>query len=164
MPLSKMIDAYLQSPAALRAAVSGMDHEQLWARPVEGKWSTIEVVAHLADVDTIFADWMKRIIATESPTMVGGFHTAFAENLAYQDRVLDDELTLIEATRKQLARILRTKNDSVLTRQGIINREGVDTPLTLEFVLQRMTDHVQEHIVHIHNKRKSMGLPDLSGV
>lgn len=161
MPLEPMIDAYLKAPAALRAAVSDMTVEQLCARPVEGRWSTLEVVAHLADVDAIFADWMKRIIASESAILFVGFHTAFADNLAYQDRNITEELTLIEVTRKQIARILKTKDESVLTREGLTRREGIDTPRTLEFALQRMTDHLHEHIQYIHEKRKAMSLPDV---
>ena len=61
MTLPAMIDAYLAGPAALRAAVRGMSREQLTARPVAGKWSTLEVACHLADFDPILADRMKRI-------------------------------------------------------------------------------------------------------
>ena len=49
--LPQLTDAYLAGPPALRQAVAGMSREQLTARPVPGKWSTLEVVCHLADFD-----------------------------------------------------------------------------------------------------------------
>ena len=42
---SELAEQYLAGAAALRQAVKGMTREQLVARPVAGKWSTLEVVA-----------------------------------------------------------------------------------------------------------------------
>src|SRR5436853_4098602 len=116
MKLPAMIDAYLAGPAALRAAVRGMSREQLTARPVAGKWSTLEVVCHLADFDPILADRMKRIIAEEQPQLLGADEKRFAAALAYHERDLEEELTILERTRSQMARILRKLPDEALQR------------------------------------------------
>src|SRR6202521_5148830 len=99
--LSSLIDNYLEGPKLLRQAVSGMSAEQLRARPVPGKWSTLEVVCHLADFDPILADRMKRVIALESPTLLGADENLFAKALGYHGRDIEEELGLIEATRTQ---------------------------------------------------------------
>ena len=67
---SPLIDEYVAGPQTLRRAVSGMTREQLLARPIPGKWSTLEVVCHLADFEPIYADRMKRVIATERPLLL----------------------------------------------------------------------------------------------
>src|SRR5207302_4440344 len=118
---SQMIEAYLEGPAALRNAVAGMSRDQLHARPVAGKWSTLEVVAHLADFDPILADRMKRIIAEDKPQLLGADEKRFAAALAYHDRDLEEELTIIERTRGQLGRILRTLKPEALQRVGVHN-------------------------------------------
>ena len=41
------IDDYLAGPTLLRQKVAGMTREQLIARPIPGKWSTLEVICHL---------------------------------------------------------------------------------------------------------------------
>jgi hypothetical protein len=51
-----LIDAYLGGIEVLRRAVAGMTPEQLRARPVPGRWSTLEVVCHLADFEPIYAE------------------------------------------------------------------------------------------------------------
>src|ERR1700757_1684824 len=102
-----LIEQYLAGPSLLRRAVAGMTREQLLARPIPGKWSTLEVVCHLADFDPILADRMKRIIAEEKPPLVGADENRFAAALAYHERDLEEELTIIERTRSQMARILR---------------------------------------------------------
>src|SRR5215475_9504584 len=112
--LAPLIDNYLAGVQTLRQAVAGMTREQLLARPVPGKWSTLEVVCHLADFDPILADRIKRIIALDRPPLIGADENRFAASLAYHERDLDEELALIAHTRSQLARILRRQPDSVL--------------------------------------------------
>src|SRR6266481_3075146 len=90
--LQPMIDEYVAGPETLLKAVAGMSREQLTARPVAGKWSTLEVVCHLADFDPILADRMKQIIALDQPAMKGVDENRFASALGYHDRDLEEEL------------------------------------------------------------------------
>jgi uncharacterized damage-inducible protein DinB len=156
MQLAPMIDAYLAGPAALRAAVRGMTREQLVARPVAGKWSTLEVVCHLADFDPILADRMKRVIAEDRPQLLGADEKRFAAALAYHQRDVEEELALIEQTRAQMARILRTLPDEALARVGVHNERG---ELTLERLLTIATNHLPHHVRFIAEKRQALGLP-----
>src|SRR5690348_788098 len=117
--LPQLIESYLDGVHTLRQAVAGLTREQLLARPVAGKWSTLEVVCHLADFDPILADRMKRVIAEDKPTLLGADEKRFAAALAYHERDLDEELTIIEQTRRQLARILRTLSPAALQRVGV---------------------------------------------
>ena len=154
--LSQLIDEYAAGPAALRKAVAGLSREQLTARPVPGKWSTLEVVAHLADFDPILADRVKRILALDNPPLTGADENRFAAALAYHDRDLEEELAIIERTRSQLARILRRQNDAVLQRTGVHSERG---PMTLERMLTAAARHIPHHVQFIHEKRKALGLP-----
>ena len=81
-----IIDNYLDGPGILRKAVDGMSPEQLVARPVPGKWSTLEVICHLADFEIVYADRIKRVIAENEPTLFGGDPDTFAARLAYHNR------------------------------------------------------------------------------
>ena len=154
--LAPMIEDYLAGVGTLRRAVAGMTREQLLARPVPGKWSTLEVVCHLADFDPILADRMKRIIAEDKPQLLGADEKRFAAALAYHERDVNEELDLIERTRSQLARILRTLPDSALERVGVHNERG---PLTLERLIVTATNHIPHHAKFIAEKRKALGLP-----
>src|SRR5438552_17933865 len=106
--LAELVEKYLVGPKTLRQAVAGMTPEQLVARPVPGRWSTLEVVCHLADFEPIYADRMKRVIATDRPLLLRAGREAFAESLAYHERDIGEELALIDVTRRQMARILRS--------------------------------------------------------
>jgi hypothetical protein len=154
--LAAMIDAYLSGPAVLRKAVAGMTPEQVRARPVAGKWSTLEVVCHVADFDPILADRMKRIIAEDRPTLLGADENRFAAALAYQYRDLHEELSIIELTRSQLGRILRTLPEAVLKRVGVHNERG---EISLERFLTITANHIPHHVKFIAEKRLALGLP-----
>jgi uncharacterized damage-inducible protein DinB len=153
--LTEQAAAYLAGATSLRAAVAGMTREQQLARPVAGKWSTLEVVCHIADFEPIFADRMKRVIALDRPQLLAADENLFAKTLAYDDRDLDEELNLIEATRRQLARILRTLPESAAERIGIHSERG---PKTLTELLASATGHIPRHVPFIAEKRKALGL------
>ena len=153
--LPELIDAYVAGPAKLRAAVKSLTREQLLARPVTGRWSTLEVVAHLADFEPVFADRMKRIISHDNPLLVGADEQLFASKLAYHERDLEEELTLIDVTRKQMARILRTLTPDALGRSGVHNERGLRT---LQQFLEGATGHIDHHLPFIAEKKKALGL------
>jgi len=154
--LTQMIGDYLDGPRLLREAVRGLRGEQLLARPVAGKWSTLEVVCHLADFEPILAVRMKRVIAEDRPQLVGADENRFAAALAYHERNLEEELNLIEQTRSQLARILRTLPVEALQRVGVHSERG---PRTLEQLLTGAINHIPHHVHFIHDKRKALGVP-----
>ena len=154
--LTQMIANYVDGVRVVREAVRGLSHEQLVARPIAGKWSTLEVVCHLADFDPIMADRMKRIIAEEQPQLLGASEARFAAALAYHERSLEEELAIIDNTRRQMARILRTLPESALERVGIHNERG---PRTLEQLLTGAINHIPHHLEFVKEKRKALGLP-----
>jgi len=153
--LAQLTDAYVAAVPPLLQAVAGMTTEQLKARPIPGKWSTLEVVCHLADFDPIIADRMKRIIAEEKPALIGADEKRFAAALAYDQRDLGEELTIIQNTRRQLARILRTLPEDALQRVGMHNERG---PLTLEQMIKLATNHIHHHLKFIIEKKQALGI------
>lgn len=66
-----LIAVYEQGVDDLRVAVAGMTVEQMRSRPVAGKWSTLEVICHIADSEQFFADRMKRTLALNRPLLLG---------------------------------------------------------------------------------------------
>jgi uncharacterized damage-inducible protein DinB len=155
MKIDATIEQYLAGPGLLRKAVAGMTREQLLARPVPGKWSTLEVVCHLVDFDPIYADRMKRTIAEEKPKLIGADEKCFAARLAYHQRDLDEELSILEHTRRQMARILKTLQPADFARIGQHDERG---PQTLEQLLTTITNHIPHHVKFIEEKRRALGL------
>ena len=53
MGIPELIDQYAAGPQTLRDAIAGMTLDQIDAAPVPGKWSTRQVICHLADFETV---------------------------------------------------------------------------------------------------------------
>jgi hypothetical protein len=130
-----------------------MTQEQLVARPVPGKWSTLEVICHLADFEIVGADRIKRVIVENEPTLFGGDEKIFAARLAYHQRNAEEELLLIDLIRKQVARILRTLKPEDFQRRGIHTEVG---PITLEELVQRRINHIPHHLRFIEEKKRAL--------
>jgi hypothetical protein len=153
---AELADAYLKGAADLRAAVAGMTREQLTARPVAGRWSTLEVICHIADFEPVLAERMKRIIALgDTPLLLAADENQFARALRYHDRDAEEELTLVEVTRRQMARIIRGLTAEQLQAAGVHNKKGL---ITLEKAIQTAISHIPHHLPFIAEKRKALGI------
>jgi uncharacterized damage-inducible protein DinB len=156
MPTAAELAAeYKKGAADLRAAVKGMTREQLTARPIEGQWSTLEVICHLADFEPIYADRFKRIIALENPTLLAADENLFVKHLRYQERDADEELTVIEVTRNAMAKLMAKLTPAQLARTGTHSERGV---LSLEKLIQSAVNHIPHHLPFIAAKRKALGI------
>jgi hypothetical protein len=149
-----LIEAYLEGAKQLRDGVAGFSPAEVKLRPIAGKWSTLEVVCHLADFEIVFADRIKRVIAEKEPALPSGDENLFAARLAYHDRDLEGELALVDAIRRQVAAILRTLKPDDFQRRGIHSEAG---PLTLETLVERAAGHVTHHLKFIAEKKRALG-------
>ena len=154
----QQIDAFLDGVTLLRRVVADLTPEQLKARPLPGRWSTLEVVCHLVDSDQAWCHRMKRVIAEERPLLIGYDESRFTAALAYHQADWEEELALMDGMRRQMARILRGIPEAAWSRTCVHNERGL---ITLEQMLQDEVEHVPHHIRHVVEKRKAMGLPDV---
>lgn len=150
-----LIDRYLAGPDLVQHAVQGMSEEQLDAKPIAGKWSTRQVVCHLADFEPIYADRMKRVIAEQCPSFFGGDPDIFAAHLAYDHRSVGAEVSLLTAVRQQMATILCELKAEDFQRIGNHSEAGRVTLLDL---LRNIGNHVPHHIQFIDEKRRALGV------
>lgn len=153
MSYNQLIADYEHGAQLLSQAIAGMTTEQLKARPIPGKWTTLELICHIADFEPVYADRMKRVIAEENPPLPSGDPDLFLKGLAYHDRDAQEEIALIDVVRKQMARILRTLPDSAFARVGTHSRDGA---LSLETLLKRITGHIPHHVKFIAEKRAAL--------
>ncbi|MDY3560589.1 DinB family protein [Gemmata sp. JC673] len=151
-----LIDQYEHAPARLRAAVAGLTHAELTARPGPGKWSVLEVVVHIADSDAISIDRMKRILTEDNPPLLYANETAYVDQLFTHDQSLEDALTLLEVGRRQWARVLRRLPDAAFARTGQHNRRGT---VSLGQLVGDYINHIDEHLAFVHGKRAALGKP-----
>jgi GNAT superfamily N-acetyltransferase len=152
----QLIADYQAGSRLVRAAVAGMTAAQLRLRPIAGKWSTLEVVCHVGDSEQFFADRMKRTLALARPLLVAADPGPYSEAIRYHDRDLDEELALVELTRRQVARVLEMVAAEAWGRTAVHTEGGL---VTLRQLILHATRHLQHHVRFIHEKREALGLP-----
>jgi uncharacterized damage-inducible protein DinB len=150
-----LIARYMVGPARLEAALAGMTPEHLHARPLPGKMTTIEVVAHVADCEQFLADRMKRTIAMDRPLLMSADGSAYVEALHYDDRDVALDVRLVAATREQIAADLRRIPPEAWERTGVHSENGL---VTLRQLLLHTIRHLERHVAAIDEKRAALGL------
>ena len=148
-----LISAYENGVEELRVAVAGMTVEQLRSRPVAGKWSTLEVVCHIADCEQLFADRLKRTVAMDRPLLLGADGFRYPEPLRYQDHDLVEELDLVAVTRRQTARTLKMVASDAWQRTAVHSETGL---VTLRQLLLHAINHLRHHLRFVAEKRAAL--------
>jgi hypothetical protein len=153
--IKKLLNEYRSGPIVVRSVLSGMTPEQVDASPVPGKWSTRQVICHLADAELLYVDRFKRILAEDQPPLRAMDPDRYVAKLAVSDRDLNVELDTIEIVRRHMAGILDRMPEVDFQRTGMHSSDG---PLTLQTLLERITRHIPHHARTIVEKRRALGL------
>jgi uncharacterized damage-inducible protein DinB len=151
----ELVDAYRRGPDLLAASIEGMTAEQLRARPIEGKMSSLEVLAHVCDCDQFLADRMKRTIALDRPLLVGVNGVKYLAALSYQERDPALDLTMLRATRAQMTADLDRLPADAWVRESVHTEVGI---VTLREHLLHTIRHLESHVGTILEKRRALGL------
>jgi len=150
----ELIEQYAGGGRKLSQSIAGLTHEQLLAVPIPGKWSTHQVVIHLADGEASFADRIRRIIAMDNPVLLAWDENQFLKNLHYEQQSAEDAVTMIDLTRRQLAKVLKALPEEAFARFGQHSERGKQT---LEEVIGFANWHLDHHLKFIAEKREKLG-------
>ena len=151
----ELIARYLAGTALLRASVADMTHEQLIARPIEGKLSSQEVACHVVDSDQFMCDRMKRTIATDRPLIIGVESIDYPGPLHYAVRDLDLDMRMLDVQREQMAADLWRLAPEAWERTAVHSENGL---VTLRQLMLHAVRHLERHVTTIDEKRAALGL------
>lgn len=144
-----LLDEYRQGPVRLRLLVSTLSSSQLTSKPIPGKWTPIELLCHLADSESLFAERMKRVLIEEEPHFYFADPSVCPSALKYLHRIADIELMCVEASRLQMSVILTALDPNSWQRTGVHPKEGVQT---LEQLVKKAVGHFEHHYRELETK------------
>ena len=101
--VAKYKDGYMQVASALECATD----LELDRRPAPDKWTSREIVHHLADSEMTSAIRLRRLLAEDIPVIVGYDQEELARRLDYHQHPLDTALQTVEAVRANTVSLLR---------------------------------------------------------
>lgn len=101
------LEVLAATPGALRRVLAPLSEAELRRPEAPGKWSLLQVAAHLADSEIAYAWRLRLVLAQDRPPLTGYDQDAWEERLGYGETALADVLELFEALRASNLRLLR---------------------------------------------------------
>jgi len=156
--MKDLIDQYEQGAQNVSQAIAGLSVSDLRRVPDAswnaGKWTIAQVLVHLQDAETAFADRVRRILAHDNPPLLAWDENRFIERLNYEAQSAEDAAELIVLMRRQLTRVLRKLSDADFQRAGQHSEAGRQT---VADVLGKAVWHLDHHLKFIRDKRAKFG-------
>ena len=128
---SDPIESQRKAPKRMRKLVKGLSRKQLARRPIEGKWSIKEVLAHLADGEVVLGARVRFIAAMDRPQIVGYDQDAFVRNLRYDELDAEQLLDAFAAMRALNVALLERLPDEAFARSGVHSERGEESLSTM---------------------------------
>src|SRR5215472_14086143 len=119
----RLIDEYKDGYRVVSEALAGATDEELDARPAPHKWTSREVVHHLADSEMTAAIRFRVLIAVDRPTIVGFDQDEFARRL-YYDRPIEASVEAFKSARRTTAEIMERLSDAEWQRERTHTEHG----------------------------------------
>jgi hypothetical protein len=164
--MEQTLDPLRAFQSHLLLAIHGIAEADLRRPEKEGKWSIADVIAHLSDLELVYAVRIRTILGGVGD----GPLPALAQN-AWVERVHRREpvAELLEQfwfDRRRNIALVERLNDEELARTGAHPEYG---PITIPMALERVRNHDAKHLAQIERIKQTHGLaasetPDVSGV
>ena len=148
------IETIVGLPAALRAAVAGLDDSRLDTEYRPGGWTIRQVVHHVPDSHAnAFIRFKLALTEDEPPTIKPYMEDRWA-NLGDAKLPVDVSLRLTEAIHERWSALLASMSDSDYQKKFIHPETG---EWTLDGTLALYAWHSRHHTAHISTLRNRMG-------
>lgn len=144
------IDIIAGTPSRLRAAVAGLDEDQLDTPYRPGGWTLRQVVHHVPD-SHLNAYTRVKLALTEHEPVIKPYDEAAWAGLPDTDRVpVEVSLALLDALHQRWVALLRSMRDEDFARAYVHPETGRHT---LEYLLALYAWHGPHHVAHITTAR-----------
>ncbi|HXZ31324.1 MAG TPA: putative metal-dependent hydrolase [Terriglobales bacterium] len=150
----QMIDAIAQAPAALRAAVSGLNAQQLETPYRDGGWTVRQVVHHVPESHMNAYIRFKLALTEDEPTIKPYMEDLWAKTGEVQATPLEVSLAMLDCLHDRWVRLLRSLKPEDWKRTFRHPELGT---VSLEKNLALYAWHGRHHVAHVTELRKRMG-------
>src|SRR6266576_131599 len=141
--LKKHLEAAEKSPKEIAAAVSGLPPQVLRYKPAPDKWSILEILAHLADIEIVYAYRLRQMLADQKPMIAPMDQDEWAKNLGYMDTPAPELVALYGLNRHHNLRLLRRLKPADLEKSAF--HPEYQQPVTVATLIEKMAGHGTNH-------------------
>ncbi|MBZ5573833.1 MAG: DinB family protein [Acidobacteriia bacterium] len=153
--LKKHLDSAEKSPKQIAAAVSGLSDKVLRYRISPDKWCILEILAHLADIEILYAYRIRQMLADKDPVIAPIDQDAWTKNLGYLESSPPELVALYGLNRHANMQLLRRLKEADLQKSA--RHPEKDHPVTVADYVQMMSKHGPNHLEQIEKLKKAAG-------
>ena len=113
-----LIRRYCNGYSDVMNALDGIGEDELDFSHARGKWSSREIIHHLADSETTSGIRLRRLLVEDQPMIQGYDQDEFARRLYYKNRPVEPSLLALRAAIESTAQLLERMSDADWKRYG----------------------------------------------
>jgi hypothetical protein len=122
------VQSLARTPDTLRSTVQGASSDAVKTRPAPSKWSVLEQVVHLSDVEIAVGFRVRLILGSEDGVPIQPFdQDKWQQNLNYNSRDLEPTLAAFTSARENNVRLYRSLTEAQWNKYGIHAERGKET-------------------------------------
>lgn len=141
------IEVLANTPFALAQVIGGHPPEELQCEIVPGKWTVVEIIAHLCDIDWVLGFRARTIAFDDAPSFGGMDQDLWIERQGASERDPTELLELFRGTRRGIVDFWRRRSPTDMDRVGRHLEAGID--LSLGMLLKIHAGHDLVHLDQI---------------
>jgi len=150
--LKHHLEASEKSPKQIAAAVSGLSDRTLRYKPNPNKWCILEVLAHLADMELLYAYRMRQMLADKNPVIAPIDQDDWARNLHYTEESAPELVALYGLNRHHNLQLLRRLQPGDLDKSAY--HPELQHNVTLAEYVEKMGTHGANHLQQIERLKR----------
>jgi hypothetical protein len=151
--LKSKLAAAEKHPQQIALAVAGLSGHVLKFRDNPKKWCIQEILAHLADMEVLYAHRMRQTLADKDPVISPIDQDDWAANLGYMETPPAESVAQFGLMRRSNIMLLRRINPASL--QKTIFHPELNRKMTLAEWVERLVVHGPNHLQQIERLKQA---------
>jgi len=157
----EILDLFKQGPGILENALAGLSDFELDYAPLKDGWTIRQIVHHISDGDDIWKTAIKIALGNEQAEFSLKWYSSFpqtewAKRWNYENRSIDESLTLLKANRNHIIQLLEYIPDGWTKSIPFRDTNGEIEVLPVGAVIQMQSEHVVHHVKRIAEIREEI--------
>ena len=141
------------TPQKLKKSIQGLTPKQLKWRPEPAKWSIAEIVAHLADTETVASWRMRSVIGENGITIQPYDQDAWASAFEYRDRDVRRSLETFRVLRENNLAMLKEIPKETWENYGMHLERGKES---IAHLARMFAGHDTNHVLQVERIVKQL--------
>lgn len=129
------ISVLAKTPSLLRSLTKGLSDAQLRTRPAPERWSLLEQIAHISDVEIAVGFRVRTILGSPDGVAIAAFdQDRWQQAMRYNDHELGPTLDAFGAARENNLRLYRSLNEAAWDKFGFHAERGRESVRDVVFL------------------------------